>query len=119
MIFFARANHVYRMAVCAICLSIGSQCLAQPFPSDRQANPDAANSSIHELLALGLKLESQRSWIDAIHHYEAGLRKNPAEPQLLRRLQIARLHHDVVRRCSDSAFEQLIRSVSPTQALEL
>jgi|LakMenEpi03Aug12_release.lakeMendotaPanAssembly.Ray.scaffolds.fasta_scaffold00031_82 carboxyl-terminal processing protease len=119
MIFFARANHVYRMAVCAICLSIGSQGFAQPFPSDRQANPYAASSSVHELLALGLKLESQRSWIDAIHHYEAGLRKNPAEPQLLRRLQIARLHHDVVRRCSDSAVEQLIRSVSPTQALEL
>jgi len=66
-----------------------------------------------------MDLEKGRQWIEAIQHYESALRNDPNQSQIRRRLQIARLHHDVVRRSSDSAIERLIESVSPPQALEL
>ena len=87
--------------------------------ADTVHQPDHPAKSIQVLLAEGLDLEQRRSWIDAIHHYEAVLRQYPDQQQLRRRLQIARLHHDVFRRCADSAIEQLIVSVSPSRALDL
>ncbi|MBX3420813.1 MAG: S41 family peptidase [Pirellulaceae bacterium] len=88
-------------------------------PQTAQAGSISAASSVQDPLAQGLDLEHQRNWIDAIHYYESVLRQTPDNAQVRRRLQISRLHHDVVRRCSDSAIDQLISTVSPAAALDL
>ena len=81
--------------------------------------PAKTASIVEEALNRGIEMERESAWIDAIQHYEASLRQNPGEAQLRRRLQIARLHHDVVRRTSDSAIEQIINTTSPTTVLDL
>lgn len=85
----------------------------QPISSDSPAL--GVTQSIH----LGLQFEQDRDWVKAIQHYEAALRQHSGDPQLKRRLQIARLHHDVVRRVSDSGVDQIIQTASPAAALDL
>ncbi len=87
--------------------------------SSRVSSQDSQISSAQDILSQGMHLERSRAWIDAIQHYESALRDRADQPQVRRRLQIARLHHDVVKRTSDSAIEQLIQSVDPAEALEL
>jgi carboxyl-terminal processing protease len=83
------------------------------------SQPAASSTSSEDVLVQGIELEREQAWIGAIQHYEAALRINPSNAQIRRRLQIVRLHHDVVRRTSDSAIEQIIATASPAAALEL
>lgn len=143
MTFSARCSSVCFSAYLLLSTLGGGILSAQPpgFPPAAASYPRAEAASVHgsdakvsqsanaglsdnqgvaqELLAQGLELEKGRQWVEAIRHYEACLRSSPHHPQLRRRLQIARLHHDVVRRTSDSAIERLVATVAPPQALEL
>jgi carboxyl-terminal processing protease len=83
------------------------------------SQPAASSTTSEDVLVQGIELEREQAWIGAIQHYEAALRINPGNAQIRRRLQIVRLHHDVVRRASDSAIEQIIATASPVTALEL
>jgi carboxyl-terminal processing protease len=91
----------------------------QPLGASADRPGELAPSKTDELLAQGMDFERRRNWIEAIHLYEAALRSDPNQPQVRRRLQIARLHQDVIRRCADSAIEQLSKTVSPAEALDL
>lgn len=75
--------------------------------------------TVDEVLVQGIEFEREHAWISAIQHYETALRNNPNHAQVRRRLQIARLHHDVIRRASDSAIEKIIATASPATALDL
>lgn len=139
MIFIARCLS-YRLALLCLLVNSSTQLLGQAnLQFSHSANPahtlvpataaiaqtttDAASSEylarIQQAVDEGLELEKDRQWVEAIQHYESTLRSYPNQPQVRRRLQIARLHHDVVRRTSDSAIERLITSVTPAQALDL
>jgi carboxyl-terminal processing protease len=99
---------------------VSSDQYVAPIPAAlEQSSEQSRVSTSEELLKYGMKLEQRRAWIDAIHHYEAALRRNPEFSQVRRRLQIARLHLDVVRRCADSSIGQLMREVTPAEALDL
>ncbi len=107
-----------------------SPAIGSPIPGDVRHHSSAPTlphessdvirpESTQDFLSHGMDLERRRAWIDAIQHYEAALRSDQDQPQIRRRLQIARLHHDVVRRSSDSAIRNLIQNVQPLEALEL
>lgn len=122
----ARAFKLSLVVAACIVLHCADVPLYSQQPSHLANPPNPSNSSFHsdpsrstELLAQGIQLERDRAWIDAIHHYEAMLRSDPEQPPVRRRLQIARLHHDVVRRASDSAIGELIHSIDPAKALDL
>ncbi len=72
-----------------------------------------------EMLQNGLQLERDQRWQEAIQHYEKCLKKNRSAVELERRLQISRIHHDVVRRYSDGSFVDSLGKVKPTVALDL
>lgn len=135
MIVFVRFSSLCLGASCFLWTALGVSATAQP--PLRSSAPEPQSSSYQnqraistaagdpdaivtqELLQEGLELEKGRFWIEAVRHYESALRDSPNQPQIRRRLQIARLHHDVVRRSSDAAIERLISEVQPAQALEL
>ena len=72
-----------------------------------------------ESLRLGLELEQQRQWLEAVQHYEAAVRKHPDESSLKHRLLISRIHHDVHRRFQDESYQRSIRQMGALQALDL
>lgn len=80
---------------------------------------EGTSPAADESLEQGIEFERQGEWIKAIQHYESAIREHGGESRLRRRLQISRLHHDVLRRINDSAIEQLINTSSPSQALDL
>jgi carboxyl-terminal processing protease len=95
-------------------LSAGTPCI--------YAQPTSASTldvgAVH-LLQAGMDLERGREWIKAVQHYEAAVRNFPDSSDLKRRLLIARLHNDVIRRCSDVAITDMISQVSEAEALDL
>lgn len=72
-----------------------------------------------QLLQAGLELERGRDWIKAVQHYELAVRNHPENSDLKRRLLISRLHHDVMRRGTDTSIADMIGRVSETEALDL
>ena len=77
----------------------------------------AEQASAH--LQSGIELEQGRQWIEAIQHYEAGVKEFPSDSRLRRRLLISRLHYDVIRRSSDSSIASIMRNASDADVLEL
>ncbi len=88
---------------------------AQPVTSVAEASV----SSPLQLLQAGLDLERAREWVKAVQHYEAAVRGFPESGDLKRRLLIARLHNDVIRRGTDTAIADMVERVSETEALDL
>jgi len=78
-----------------------------------------AESPAAESLRLGLELEQQRQWLEAVQHYESAARKHPDEASLKHRLLISRIHHDVHRRFQDESYQRSIRQMGAHQALDL
>lgn len=86
-----------------------------PFPTTSLA--DVAD--IDQLLRVGVELEQQRRWGDALTHYEDGLRKHPGQPDLAERLLLARMHYEVARRYTDPSYLAAIEQLTPRQAADL
>ncbi len=89
----------------------GGETLA-PIASTSETDAQAA-------IEVGLKLEQQRRWTDAINHYESAAREAADNATLQQRLLICRLHHDVQRRYQDSSFLQSVSEFGTQQALDL
>ena len=70
-------------------------------------------------VASGLELERNRSWADAVRHYETATREFPNSKTLYQRLVISRIHYDVNRRYRDESFLQSVREMGTGQALDL
>jgi carboxyl-terminal processing protease len=64
-------------------------------------------------------LETQRRWAEAFALYEEAARKTPGQPDLERRLDIAKLHFDVARRYTDSSFRKSVSALTDGEALEV
>lgn len=77
------------------------------------------SAEVGDLLRYGRELELERRWAEALSHYETALRKFPANETFKRRLDYSRLHYDVVRRCADTSYVQLIQTLSMDEALSL
>ena len=111
MTSFVRPHLVF---ILLSCLTAGSLARAQIAPVDgvTSVNPT-------RILQIGVELEKQRKWIEAIQHYETASRCLPEQSEIRRRLLISRLHHDVARRSADTAIREMLTNVSEQDALEL
>lgn len=76
-------------------------------------------SALAEVLDKGQTYESQRRWGEAFALYEEAVRKNPGQPDLERRLDLAKMHFDVSRRYSDVRFRESIAKQSDAEALAI
>lgn len=109
MIFFVR--------ICLVTALLAP--LAVPAQAQQAVSATTIQSEANRQLEVGIAYERQRQWIQAIQHYEESLRSFSDNADLSRRLLIARLHYDVVRRSSDAAIVSLIDTVATEDALDL
>ncbi len=103
---------------CVISMPAFAQTISEaaPISLDAQSAPlDALNAAINR----GLELERERSWSDAVRHYDESVREFPDNKSLYQRLIISRLHYDVNRRYQDRSFTQSLSQLGTGQALDL
>ena len=83
--------------------------------------PAAAASmrSVATVLQEGMSLERESRWGDALLHYEEAVRDFPEDRQLAQRLDLAKLHYGLERRCADRSYRESLKALSPQQALAL
>jgi carboxyl-terminal processing protease len=78
-----------------------------------------AGTELAELLDKGRELETQRRWAEAFALYEEAARKTPGQPDLERRLDLAKLHFDISRRYADSSFRRSVTTLADAEALDV
>ncbi len=114
-----RSMHPYQRAltafVCANLLALTSL----PFAAGQGATPAAGSRDSAAVLQSGRQLEVEHRWQEAIQYYEKSLKQDSGNPELTERLQIARIHMDVVRRYSDRTFIETVKRSNPSDALEV
>ena len=76
-------------------------------------------ADVDQILRVGVELEQQRRWGEALSHYEDALRKHPGQRDLAERLLLSRLHYEVARRYTDTSYLDAIRELAPRQAADL
>ncbi len=79
--------------------------------------PSAA--SLDDLVSRGRTLENQHRWGEALALYEDAYRSNPALPGIEPRIDLARIHYDLGRRCADGSFRRSLTQVDEARALDL
>jgi carboxyl-terminal processing protease len=72
----------------------------------------AAADDLAKVIEQGTRLERERRWADALSHYEDANRHHPNQPDLVKRLSLAKAHYDVCRRYSDSSFAATIQGLT-------
>ena len=72
-----------------------------------------------DVFARGQKLEEQHRWGEALALYEEVSRKDPPTPGIDDRIEIARIHYDLGRRCADSSFRRGLAQIDEPRALQL
>ena len=77
----------------------------------------SAADDLAQVFEKGARLERDRRWADALTHYEDANRHHPNQPDLVKKLTLARAHYDVCRRYSDSSFATTIASLTPQDAI--
>ncbi len=75
--------------------------------------------SEQDALDQGIELENEKSWADAVRHYETESRLHPESKSLYQRLLISRLHYDVNRRYQDQSFLKSVRELDTAASLDL
>lgn len=71
------------------------------------------------VLQIGRQLESEHRWHEAIQYYEKAIKRDASNRQISERLQVARVHFDVVRRYSDRSFIETVKRSNPADALDV
>jgi carboxyl-terminal processing protease len=71
------------------------------------------------VLQVGRQLESEHRWHEAIQYYEKAIKRDAGNRQISERLQVARVHFDVVRRYSDRSFIDTVKRSNPADALDV
>ncbi len=74
---------------------------------------------VNQTITAGIDLEKNGRWQEAIQHYEKAVRNHLESPDLQRRLQISRIHNDVIRRYSDASFLDAIDKLTDDVSGEL
>ena len=85
------------------------------------------DAEIRSTFTSGRELENENRWQEAIQVYESTFKKyvlsseikEETKEDLKRRLDICRIHHDVIRRYADSSFTNAVDQMAPNQALDL
>ncbi len=77
----------------------------------------SAADDLAKVFEQGARLERERRWADALTHYEDANRHHPNQPDLVKKLTLARAHYDVCRRYSDSSFATTIDTLSHQDAI--
>ena len=90
----------------------------QPVPAVGAAAAERT-AEVGEVLRRGQELEVDHRWGEALSHYEDALRQFPNDHSLERRFEFTRLHYDLGRRYNDRSFNDMLRSMSPEEALDL
>lgn len=67
----------------------------------------------------GARLEHDRQWNDAIHHYKAAVKKWPQHPDLAYGLRRSQFQFSIERRYDDHSFKSTVRRLSTDQGLQL
>lgn len=108
--------------LCALLLAVCAGLWPQIAPADdASASPirvEAADD-LAKVFELGARLERERRWADALSHYEDANRLHPGQPDILKKLTLARAHYDVCRRYSDSSFIAAIDSLSEQSSMSI
>src|SRR5690606_7662252 len=81
--------------------------------------PAMSATALAEVLDKGQTFEAERRWGEAYALYEEATRKNPGQPDLERRLDLAKMHFDIGRRYADSAFRRSVGQMSDADALAM
>ena len=93
-------------------LARGQDAAAAPAKVD---SPD----DLAKVFELGARLERERRWADALTHYEDANRHHPNQPDIVRKLTLARAHYDICRRYSDSSFATTIDGLTQQDAIDI
>lgn len=104
-----------------ISFSFADSVAADGVPANQPIGAPAVSSAEDLDMAIqdGLELERNRSWGEAIRHYEKFTRKYPDDTRLYQRMIISRLYYDVNRRYKDESFRDAIAQMDTMAALDL
>ena len=78
-----------------------------------------ANAGADRAVSSGIELEKSRQWLDAIEHYEKGLKDHPGQEDLKHGLRRAKYHFAIDRRYADSSFLRTMLPLDRRAALDL
>jgi carboxyl-terminal processing protease len=84
-----------------------------------QSSPARTNGGVEHAIRRGSILESKRSWLDAIEHYEHSLKDFKDNGDLKYGLRRAKIHFGIERRYSDRSFERSLAVKTRSDALTL
>jgi carboxyl-terminal processing protease len=104
---------------CLLALAIG---VVGAIPATGQGMPLDSGTEVREdvsVLQVGRQLESEHRWHEAIQYYEKAIKRDAGNRQISERLQVARVHFDVVRRYSDRSFIDTVKRSNPADALDV
>ncbi len=104
---------------CLFALAIG---VVGAIPATGQGMPLESGTEVREdvsVLQVGRQLESEHRWHEAIQYYEKAIKRDAGNRQISERLQVARVHFDVVRRYSDRSFIDTVKRSNPADALDV
>jgi carboxyl-terminal processing protease len=113
---FGVARHSAKL-VGALCLSLWL--LVGASSAQLKIKLPAPAPELETVLSEGRALETQNRWSEAVSFYEEASRKNPGQPALEERLDLAKVHYDIGRRYADSTFRKNLVTLSESEALDL
>ena len=109
------------LAFCAALLTAVGAVISFAALTHAQTLPPAPGSTAGagDWLRRGQVLEGERRWGEALTYYEEALRQFPADGDLKRRFDSARLHYDLGRRYNDRSYRDGLARMSFQDTLDL
>ncbi len=93
--------------------------LQQPSSQIRIPQANVANAAeLDAVIADGRKLELQQRWLDALTHYDDALHTYPDSEKLKLRRTLAQIHVNLDRRVVDSSYQNMVATLSKSQAAD-
>jgi len=83
-------------------------------PADALLDQTAINNTLEE----GAKLEQERRWSEAMHHFQDAVKEYPGHPGLKYHLNLSRAHFHLGRRYSDSNYVSSMAKMTEREALD-
>lgn len=77
----------------------------------------ATDRALQQSIEQGHELERSRQYVQAIEHYEKGLKEWPGVEELVYGLRRSKIHHSIERRYADGSFQKQMLTLSRRDAL--
>lgn len=103
----------------AIVPTLAAQTADSRTESQNATDNSAAVETAQQAIDQGLLLEGKSEWADALSLYQKAIKVWPKNRQLLQRRSISRIHYDLHRRYSNNSFCTSLKTISPTEALNI